>query len=244
MPGSGLKIYRGVGHFPHCDQPDRFVDDLLAFIDKTVPAQTDIDGWQDLIRTATARGSRRPKVRGGRELNPPSPAVQTSSFGGGISARRRCWLSWTGAGPRPRRTEMDLDGYGYKPDEKGPARLLEDLRTLSPLGIARAAGGWSKHVEEGNPERFHGAEKAALKALEEANLAPLWEGLRRQLLDLTEGRTSLVAWRAEHGDTGHKAENAVLGAALGVLARDHIDGKDYRVLVNAAAEEFPWLLAD
>jgi hypothetical protein len=137
---------------------------------------------------------------------------------------------------------MDQDGYGYEPDERGPGRLLGDLRTLSPLGIARAAGGWSKHVEEGNPEKFHEAERVALKALEEANLAPAWEDLRRQILDLTEGRTSLVAWRAEHGDVGHKAENAVLGAALGVLARDHIDRKDYEILVRPAAEELPWLL--
>src|ERR1700716_637990 len=137
---------------------------------------------------------------------------------------------------------MDLDGYGYKPGEKGPERLLDDLRTLSPLGIGRAASGWSKHVEEGNAERFHEAEKAALKTLEEANLAPAWEDLRRQILDLTEGRTSLVAWRAEHGDIGHQAENAVLGAALGVLARDHIDRKDYETLARPGAEELPWLL--
>jgi hypothetical protein len=139
---------------------------------------------------------------------------------------------------------MDVDGYGYKPDERGPGRLLEDLRTLSPLGISRAAGGWAKHVEEGSPERFREAEKVALKALEEANLAPAWENLRRQILDLTEGRSSLVAWRAEHGDIGHKAENAVLGAALGVLARDYIDREHYDVLVGAAAEALPWLLVD
>ena len=139
---------------------------------------------------------------------------------------------------------MDLDGYGYKPDERGPGRLLEDLRTLSPLGISRAASGWSKHVEEGTPKRFHDAEKKALEALEEANLAPAWEDLRRQILDLTEGRTSLVAWRAEHGDIGHRAENAVLGAALGVLASDHIDRKTYEVLVSAAAEALPWMLVD
>jgi hypothetical protein len=143
-----------------------------------------------------------------------------------------------------RRRSMDVDGYGYKPGERGPGRLLDDLRTLSPLGISRAAGGWTKHFEEGNQERFHEAERTALKALEEANLAPAWEDLRRQILDLTEGRTSLVAWRAEHGDIGHKAENAVLAAALGVLARDHIEPKDSVVLVSAAADALPWLLVD
>ena len=63
MPGSRLKVYRRVGHFPHCDEPDRFVDDLVAFIDSTEPARPDVDGWQDLIRTATARrGARRRAV--------------------------------------------------------------------------------------------------------------------------------------------------------------------------------------
>jgi hypothetical protein len=139
---------------------------------------------------------------------------------------------------------MDADGYGYKPEERGPERLLGDLRTLSPLGIERAASGWTKHVEEGNTEKFHEAERTALKALEAAKLAPAWEDPRRQILDLTEGRTSLVAWRAEHGDVGHRAENAVLAAALGVIAREHVEPKDYVVLVSAAAEALPWLLLD
>src|ERR1700736_4868111 len=64
MPGSVLKIYPGVGHFPHCDEPDRFVDDLLRFIDSTEPARPNIDVWQDLIRTATARPQRRPTATG------------------------------------------------------------------------------------------------------------------------------------------------------------------------------------
>ncbi len=93
-------------------------------------------------------------------------------------------------------------------------------------------------------EQLHEAERRAIKAVETADLAPAWEDLRRAILDLTEGRTSLLAWRAEHGDTGHKAENATLAAALGVLARDHIGRKDYEFLVSAMAEALPWLLLD
>jgi hypothetical protein len=138
---------------------------------------------------------------------------------------------------------MDADGYGYKPDEKGPARLLEDLRTFSPAGIARAAAGWDAHAAD-RLTRFRDAERTALRTLEEADRAPAWEDLRRAILDLTEGRASLVAWRAEHGDIGHEAENAVLGAALGVLARDKIDRKGYETLVRPLAEALPWLLLD
>jgi hypothetical protein len=138
---------------------------------------------------------------------------------------------------------MDIDGYGYRPGERGAGRLLEDLRTFSPLSIELAATGWSKH-DQANLDELREAEKRALKALETENLAPAWEDLRRAILDLTEGRTSLVAWRAEHGDTGHKAENATLAAALGVLAHDNIDGKDYEILVKGLAEALPWLLLD
>jgi hypothetical protein len=136
---------------------------------------------------------------------------------------------------------VDADGYGYKPGERGVERLLEDLRTFSPAGIDRAASGWREHDVD-NHERLHSAERAALKALESADAAADWEDLRRKVLDLTEGRGSLVAWKAEHGDTGHQAEDATLAAGLAVLARDKISRGDYEVLVSGLAEALPWLL--
>ncbi len=136
---------------------------------------------------------------------------------------------------------MDADGYGYKPGERGVERLLEDLRTFSPAGIERAASGWRDHDVD-NHQRLHEAERAALKALEVADQAASWEDLRRRVLDLTEGRGSLVAWKAEHGETGHQAEDATLAAGLAVLARDKISGVDYEVLVSGLAEALPWLL--
>lgn len=38
LPNSRLEIFDGVGHFPHCEDPDRFVRVLLEFIDSTKPA--------------------------------------------------------------------------------------------------------------------------------------------------------------------------------------------------------------
>jgi pimeloyl-ACP methyl ester carboxylesterase len=32
MPGSRLEVFEGVGHFPHCEAPERFVDVLRAFM--------------------------------------------------------------------------------------------------------------------------------------------------------------------------------------------------------------------
>jgi pimeloyl-ACP methyl ester carboxylesterase len=37
IPGSRLEVFEGVGHFPHCEAPERFVQVLLDFIDNTEP---------------------------------------------------------------------------------------------------------------------------------------------------------------------------------------------------------------
>jgi pimeloyl-ACP methyl ester carboxylesterase len=39
MPGSRLVIFDGVGHYPHCEDPERFVQVLIDFIESTAPAQ-------------------------------------------------------------------------------------------------------------------------------------------------------------------------------------------------------------
>jgi hypothetical protein len=136
----------------------------------------------------------------------------------------------------------DADGYGYSNEDRGIDRLLEDMRTLSPAGIERIAAGWDANESTGL-EQFHAAEKAALKALETADLAPVWENLRRRGLDLTEGRSAMVDWKAEHGDTGHKAERAALGAALALLAGDAVKDEDRATLRAPMAEALPWLKA-
>ena len=136
---------------------------------------------------------------------------------------------------------MDSDGYGYRADERGVERVLTDLRTFSPASIERVAGGWDRYEAAGH-DALHEADRRALRALETADLAPKWEDVRREVLDLTEGRSSLVSWRAEHGETGHKAERAVLAAALALVAASHLDPQVYPTLVRPAAEALPWLL--
>jgi len=39
IPGSWLEIIDGVGHYPHCEAPERFVDSLTEFIESTRPAR-------------------------------------------------------------------------------------------------------------------------------------------------------------------------------------------------------------
>jgi len=139
---------------------------------------------------------------------------------------------------------VDAEGYGYRDHEEGLDRLLTDARVLSPAGIERAAWGWDRHEDPRIMERFHEAERAALRTLEKSNRGPQWDDARKRILDLTEGRTSLEDWKAEHGDVGHKAERALLAAALAILARDKLDHPHYVTLVRPMSEALPWLLPE
>lgn len=138
----------------------------------------------------------------------------------------------------------DVEGYGYRAGEVGTDRLLNDARILSPAGIERSAWGWDRHEEPTAMQRFRDAERAALHALEQRNRGEAWEDIRRQILDLTEGRTSLISWKSEHGELGHKAERAMLGAALGIMTRDQLQHDQYVTLVRPMAEALPWLLPE
>jgi hypothetical protein len=139
---------------------------------------------------------------------------------------------------------MDSDGYGYTATERGIERLLQDLRTLSPAGIERAAWGWDRHEDPVTMQRFRAAEKVALHALEQASRTADWEAARRSLLDLTEGRGSGISWKVEHGDKGHKAEHAAIGAVLGLLSQDKIDHAHFTTLARPMAEALPWVLPE
>jgi pimeloyl-ACP methyl ester carboxylesterase len=55
MPGSRLEVFDGVGHFPHCEQPDRFADVLVDFVRSTEPASVSPERWRELINAAQTR---------------------------------------------------------------------------------------------------------------------------------------------------------------------------------------------
>jgi pimeloyl-ACP methyl ester carboxylesterase len=50
VPGSRLELFPDAGHFPHLDDPLRFVRLLTDFIETTEPAQLDARDWRQLLR--------------------------------------------------------------------------------------------------------------------------------------------------------------------------------------------------
>jgi len=51
MPGSRLEVFAGAGHFPHREDPARFVALLERFIASTEPAAVREARWRELLRT-------------------------------------------------------------------------------------------------------------------------------------------------------------------------------------------------
>jgi pimeloyl-ACP methyl ester carboxylesterase len=51
LPGSRLELFPESGHFPHLDDPLRFVRVLVDFIDSTDPAQVHPDRWKEVLRS-------------------------------------------------------------------------------------------------------------------------------------------------------------------------------------------------
>jgi pimeloyl-ACP methyl ester carboxylesterase len=50
VPGSRLEIFPDAGHFPHLDDPLRFVRVLNDFMDSSEPAQVHAGRWRELLR--------------------------------------------------------------------------------------------------------------------------------------------------------------------------------------------------
>ncbi len=139
---------------------------------------------------------------------------------------------------------VDAEGYGFPEHSRTLSRLMDDVRVLSPAGIERAAQGWDRYARLARTDSIQEAEKAALRAIERADRGAAWDDVRRNLFGLTESGTALVSWKAEHGDIGHKAENAAFMAALGLVAGNLISKEHAETLMRPMAEALPWLLPD
>lgn len=138
---------------------------------------------------------------------------------------------------------VDAEGYGFPEHQRTLARLIEDIRVLGPAGVERAAQGWDRHARL-HEQALHDAEKNAIRAIERSDRGPAWDEVRRNLFGLTESGQALVSWKAEHGDVGHKAEQAAFMAALGLVTGNLIGRDEFNMLVRPMAEALPWLLPE
>jgi pimeloyl-ACP methyl ester carboxylesterase len=57
IPGSQLEIFEGVGHYPHCEAPARFVEVLSDFIESTVPARITVAAHHVVRQTGSPEAS-------------------------------------------------------------------------------------------------------------------------------------------------------------------------------------------
>src|SRR6266850_5052393 len=139
---------------------------------------------------------------------------------------------------------VDAEGYGFPEHQQTLARLMDDIRVLSPAGVERVAQGWDDHVGTKGLQAFHDAERAATHAIEQADRGPAWDLVRSSLFGLTESGDALVSWKAEHGEIGHRAERAAQAAALGLVAGNLITKEQKSTLMRPMAEALPWLISE
>lgn len=60
LPGSRLEIFEHCGHFPHSEDPVRFAEVLLQFLEETEPLELDEASWRELITANATRASEEP----------------------------------------------------------------------------------------------------------------------------------------------------------------------------------------
>jgi pimeloyl-ACP methyl ester carboxylesterase len=53
IPGSRLEIFEGVGHYPHCEAPERFAEVLTDFVETTLPARITVAAHHVLRQTGS-----------------------------------------------------------------------------------------------------------------------------------------------------------------------------------------------
>lgn len=76
MPGSRLEVFDEAGHFPHHQDPKRFLEVLTGFIDDTAPSSFDRVQWRQLLRDGAAvPAGGRPSQSEGAVAPDPVPAA-------------------------------------------------------------------------------------------------------------------------------------------------------------------------
>lgn len=129
----------------------------------------------------------------------------------------------------------------YGTQSKDVERLLSDMRVLGPSGIERIAWAWQRYTGPQLAD-VDQAEKVARQAIAEDGLEDVWKAAEADIKALTEGHFAQEAWRAESESIDRSAEDAMLHAALALVAKPFISVDVYRILAKTGSEALPWLL--
>jgi pimeloyl-ACP methyl ester carboxylesterase len=54
VPSSRLEVFERSGHFPHVDEPTRFIELIEDFVATTSPAAVEPEQWRELLRVGRA----------------------------------------------------------------------------------------------------------------------------------------------------------------------------------------------
>lgn len=139
--------------------------------------------------------------------------------------------------------ERRAAAFQYGPNTRVVERLLSDARVLGPSGIERIAWAWKRYTAPAHQECDDALDAARL-IVAESGLEAAAEAAEADIRALTEGHNAQEAWKAEAGEGGRTAEDALLHAALALVTRDRVDEGTYRTLVKPMSEALPWLLPD
>ncbi len=139
-------------------------------------------------------------------------------------------------------SDIDSDGYGFGPGERGVGRLAADMREMGEYSVARAAAGWDRLTSEQRWREYEDARREAMRLVEASGRGEEWRRLERSLEGMTEGPEAMRSWREAHGEVGHRAERAASSAALALLVEDQLPFDQAELLLAAMAEALPWLL--
>ena len=71
MPGSRLEVFADAGHFPHHQDPERFIELLDEFIATTEPVEFDRERWRRLLRDGRDGSD---EMSTGRSVEPEVPS--------------------------------------------------------------------------------------------------------------------------------------------------------------------------
>jgi len=74
MPGSRLEVFPRAGHFPHRDDPLRFVRVLADFIASTEPVRVESEEWREMLRGGSVGGGAKNGARTEAASKPASRA--------------------------------------------------------------------------------------------------------------------------------------------------------------------------